>query len=97
MGVALPHPEGVPRFGLLVLTVLVVLMCGETALRGSGPAREHPGSAGLVAAGAGIRPGSPPPALVGCAVTATGLGPGNWLRRRGRRRPDVRHPVDRRR
>ncbi|GLW52190.1 hypothetical protein [Kitasatospora phosalacinea] len=36
MPIALPHPEGVPVVGLLVLTVLGLLMCAEIVLRGSG-------------------------------------------------------------
>ncbi|MFF4341808.1 hypothetical protein ACFY00_17965 [Kitasatospora sp. NPDC001540] len=97
MRIALPHPEGVPVLGLLVLIVLVALMCAEIVLRGSGSGWEYLGPAGLVVAGAGVRLGSLPLILAGCAVAATGVGLGNRLRWRAPRKPDVRHLIDRRR
>ncbi|QKW23417.1 hypothetical protein HUT16_33890 [Kitasatospora sp. NA04385] len=97
MPIALPHPEGVPVVGLLVLTVLALLMCAEIVLRGSGSRWEYLGPAGLVPLGIGIRLGSLPLILAGCAVMAIGIGLANRLRWRGPRKPDVRHLLDRRR
>ncbi|GAA2116044.1 hypothetical protein GCM10009759_61320 [Kitasatospora saccharophila] len=97
MRIALPHPEGVPVAGLLVLSLLALLMCAEIVLRGSGSRWEYLTPAGLAPVGLGIRLGNPPLILAGCAVMAVGLGLGNRLRRRGPRKPDVRHLLDRRR